>query len=130
MYSVIYEAIEEVKSAMEGMLEPTKEEKILGQIEVRETYKMSKIGTIAGCYVTEGKVTRNNHIRVIRDGIVIHPTKEGAHGEITSLKRYKEDVKEVKNGMECGITIKGFNDINEGDTIEVYEIIEIKQTLD
>ena len=130
LYSVIYEAIEEVKSAMEGMLEPTKEEKILGQIAVRETYKMSKIGTIAGCYVTEGKVTRNNHIRVIRDGIVIHPTKEGAHGEISSLKRFKEDVKEVKSGMECGITIKGFNDILEGDNIEVYEIIEIKQTLE
>lgn len=130
LYSVIYEAIEEVKSAMEGMLEPTKEEKILGQIAVRETYKMSKIGTIAGCYVTEGKVTRNNHIRVIREGIVIHPTKEGAHGEISSLKRFKEDVKEVKFGMECGITIKGFNDIMEGDTIEVYEIIEIKQTLE
>ena len=130
MYSVIYEAIEEVKSAMEGMLEPTREEKILGQIDVRETYKMSKVGTIAGCYVTEGKVTRNNHIRVIRDGIVIFPTKEGAHGEISSLKRYKEDVKEVKNGMECGITIKNFNDIVEGDNIEVYEIIEIKQTLE
>lgn len=129
-YSVIYEAIEEVKSAMEGMLEPTKEEKILGQLEVRETYRISKIGTIAGCYVTEGKVTRNNHIRVIRDGIVIHPTREGAHGEISSLKRFKEDAKEVKNGMECGVTIRAFNDIVEGDTIEVYDIIEIKQTLD
>ena len=129
-YSVIYEAIEEVKSAMEGMLEPTREEKILGQLDVRETYRMSKIGTIAGCYVTEGKVTRNNHIRVIRDGIVIHPTREGAHGEISSLKRFKEDVKEVKSGMECGVTIKGFNDIVEGDNIEVYEIIEIKQTLE
>ncbi|MFZ1705371.1 MAG: translation initiation factor IF-2 [Saprospiraceae bacterium] len=130
MYSVIYEAIEEVKSAMEGMLEPTKEEKILGQLDVRETYKMSKVGTIAGCYMTEGKVTRNSHIRVVRDGIVIYPTREGAHGEISSLKRFKEDVKEVKNGMECGITIKNFNDILEGDNIEVYEIIEIKQTLD
>lgn len=130
LYSVIYEAIEEVKSAMEGMLEPTREEKILGQLDVRETYRMSKIGTIAGCYVTEGKVMRNNHIRVIRDGIVIHPTREGAHGEISSLKRFKEDVKEVKSGMECGVTIKGFNDIVEGDNIEVYEIIEIKQTLE
>ncbi len=128
-YSIIYEAIEEVKSAMEGMLEPTKEEKIVAQVEVRETYKMSKIGTIAGCYVQEGKVTRNTHIRVIRDGIVVFPTKEGAHGELSSLKRFKEDAKEVRTGLECGVTIKNFNDIREGDIIEGYEIVEIKQTL-
>lgn len=128
-YSIIYEAIEEIKSAMEGMLEPTKEEKIVAQVEVRETYTMSKIGTIAGCYVTEGKITRNTHIRVIRDGIVIFPMKEGAHGELSSLKRFKEDAKEVKAGFECGITIKNFNDIKAGDVIEGYEIIEIKQTL-
>ena len=128
-YSIIYEAIEEIKSAMEGMLEPTKEEKIVAQIDVRETYTMSKIGTIAGCYVTEGKVTRNTHIRIIRDGIVIFPMKEGAHGEMSSLKRFKDDVKEVKAGFECGITIKNFNDIKTGDVIEGYEIIEIKQTL-
>jgi len=114
---------------MAGMLEPTREEKILGQVEVRETYKISKLGTIAGCYVTEGKVTRNNHIRVVRDGIVVFPTREGAHGEISSLKRFKEDAKEVRSGLECGITIKNFNDIQEKDVIEVYEIIEIKQTL-
>jgi len=128
-YSIIYEAIEEIKSAMEGMLEPTKEEKIVAQVDVRETYTMSKIGTIAGCYVSEGKITRNTHIRVIRDGIVIFPMKEGAHGELSSLKRFKEDAKEVKAGFECGITIKNFNDIKEGDVIEGYEIIEIKQTL-
>ncbi len=128
-YSIIYEAIEEIKSAMEGMLEPTKEEKIVAQVEVRETYTMSKIGTIAGCYVTEGKITRNTHIRVIRDGIVIFPVREGAHGELSSLKRFKEDVKEVRAGLECGVTIKNFNDIREGDVIEGYEIIEIKQTL-
>ncbi|MBK9255916.1 MAG: translation initiation factor IF-2 [Saprospiraceae bacterium] len=128
-YSIIYEAIEEIKSAMEGMLEPTREEKIVAQVEVREIYRMSKIGTIAGCYVTEGKITRNTFIRVIRDGIVIFPTKEGAHGELTSLKRFKEDVKEVKTGLECGITIKTFNDIRETDIIEGYEIIEVKQTL-
>ena len=128
-YSIIYEAIEEIKSAMEGMLEPTKEEKITAQVEVRETYTMSKIGTIAGCYVTEGKITRNSHIRIVRDGIVIFPMKEGAHGEITSLKRFKEDAKEVRFGLECGITIKNYNDIKEGDIIEGYEIIEIKQTL-
>ena len=128
-YSIIYEAIEEIKSAMEGMLEPTKEEKIVAQVEVRETYTMSKIGTIAGCYVTEGKITRNTHVRVIRDGIVIFPVKEGAHGELSSLKRFKEDAKEVKGGFECGITIKNYNDIKTGDIIEGYEIIEIKQTL-
>jgi translation initiation factor IF-2 len=128
-YSIIYEAIEEIKSAMEGMLEPTREEKIVAQIDVRAIYKMSKIGTIAGCYVTEGKVIRNNHVRIIRDGIVVFPTKEGAHGEISSLKRYTEDVKEVRNGMECGVTIKNYNDIREGDVIEAYEIVEVKQTL-
>jgi translation initiation factor IF-2 len=128
-YSIIYEAIEEIKSAMEGMLEPTREEKIVANLEVREIYRMSKIGTIAGCYVTEGKLTRNTHVRVVRDGIVIYPTREGAHGELSSLKRFKEDVKEVKSGLECGLTIKNFNDIKEGDIIEGYEIIEIKQTL-
>ena len=128
-YSIIYEAIEEVKMAMEGMLEPTKEEKIIGQVEVRETYKISKVGTIAGSYVTEGKVTRNSLIRLIRDGIVIYPTKEGVVGEISSLKRFKEDAKEVKSGFECGITIKNYNDVKVGDVIEVYEIVEVKQTL-
>lgn len=128
-YSIIYEAIEEVKSAMEGMLEPTKEEKIIAQVEVREIFKMSKIGTIAGCFVTEGKITRNTPIRVIRDGIVVFPSREGASGEISSLKRMKDDAKEVRSGMECGLTVKNFNDIKVGDIIEGYEIIEIKQTL-
>ena len=129
-YSIIYKAIEEIKMAMEGMLEPTKEENIVGQVEIRETYKISKVGTIAGCYVTEGKITRNSHIRLIREGIVIYPTKEGQHGEIGSLKRFKDDVKEVKAGMECGLNIKNFNDIKVGDVIEVYEIVEVKQTLE
>lgn len=128
-YSIIYEAIEEVKMAMEGMLEPTKQENILGMAEVRETYKISKIGTIAGCLVMEGKISRNSHVRIIRDGIVVFPTREGAHGEISSLKRFKEDAKEVRNGLECGITIKNFNDIKEGDNIEAYEIVEIKTKL-
>jgi len=128
-YSIIYEAIEEIKMAMEGMLEPTKEEKIQGQVEIRETYKISKIGTIAGSYVTEGKITRNSLIRIVRDGIVVYPTKEGVVGEISSLKRFKEDAKEVKSNFECGITIKNFNDIKVGDVIEAYEIIEVKQTL-
>ena len=130
LYSVIYEAIEEVTMAIEGMLEPTKQENITGQVEIRETYKISRIGTIAGCYVQDGKVTRNSHIRIIRDGIVVYPTKEGVIGEISSLKRFKDDVREVKTGMECGITIKNFNDLKVGDIIETYEIEMIKQTLD
>jgi translation initiation factor IF-2 len=129
LYSIIYEAIEEVKMAMEGMLEPTKEEKIVAQVLIRETFKISKVGTVAGCYVEEGKINKNNHIRIIRDGIVIYPTKEGVHGELTSLKRFKEDVKEVRSGMECGLTIKNFNDIKVGDVVEGYEITEVKQTL-
>jgi len=128
-YSIIYEAIEEIKAAIEGMLEPTKEERIMGQVEVRETYKISRIGTIAGCYVQEGKVSRNAHIRLVRNGIVVYPVKENVHGEVSSLKRFKDDVKEVKNGLECGITIKNFNDIKVGDVIEAYEIVEIKQSL-
>jgi translation initiation factor IF-2 len=128
-YSIIYEAIDEIKMAMEGLLDPTKEEKILGQVEVREVFKISKIGTVAGCYVTEGKIVRDNYIRVIRDGIVVFPTKEGANGEIESLKRFKEDVKEVKLNFECGVTIKNYNDVKEGDFLEVYEIIEVKTKL-
>lgn len=129
-YSVIYEAIDTIKAAIEGMLEPTKEEKITGQVDVRETYKISKIGTIAGCFVQEGMISRNSMIRLIRDGIVVYPTKPGVVGEISSLKRFKDDVKEVKKGLECGLTIKNYNDIKDGDTIEVYEIVEIKRTLD
>jgi len=112
------------------MLEPTKEEKILGQVEIREVFKISKVGTVAGCIVLEGKVSRNNHIRIIRDGIVIYPTKENVHGELSTLKRFKDDAKEVKAGLECGLTIKNFNDIKPGDIIEVYEINEIRGKLD
>lgn len=130
LYSIIYEAINEIKAAIEGMLEPTKEEKILGQVEVRDVFKISKVGTVAGCIVLEGKVARNNHIRVIRDGIVIYPTKENAHGELSTLKRFKDDVKEVKAGLECGLTIKNYNDVKVGDVIEVYEINEIRGKLD
>ena len=129
LYSIIYEAIEEITAAIEGLLEPTKEEKIVGQMVVRETYKISKIGTIAGCYVEDGKISRDTNIRIIRDGIVVYPTKEGAVGEISSLKRFKDDVKEVRSGLECGVTIKNFNDIKVDDVIEGYNIIEIKQVL-
>jgi translation initiation factor IF-2 len=127
MYSIIYEAIEEIKLAIEGLLEPTKEEKIVANVEIREVYKISKVGTVAGCYVLDGKLSRNTHIRVVRDGIVIFPTREGANGRLGSLKRVKDDVKEVKSGMECGLTIDNFNDIRVGDIIEGYEITEVKQ---
>ena len=123
MYSIIYEAINEIKSAMEGMLEPTEEENIVGNFEVRETYKISKIGTIAGCYVTNGNIIRKNKIRLIRDGIVVF------NGKIKQLKRFKEDVNEVKNGYECGLSIEDFNDIKVGDIIESFEIREIKRKL-
>lgn len=129
-YSIIYEAIEEIRAAMEGMLEPTKEEKTIAEVEVREVYKISKVGTVAGCYVLDGKITRNTHIRLIRNGIVVYPTREGLNGEISSLKRFKDDVREVKSGMECGISIKNFNDIKAGDIIEGYEVVEIQQKLD
>lgn len=129
MYSIIYKAIEEIKMAIEGMLEPTKEEKIVAQLEVREVYKISRVGTIAGCYVQEGKITRNTSIRLIRDGIVIYPTKEGAIAEVSSLKRFKDDVREVKAGLECGLGIKNYNDIKVGDVVEGYEIIEVKQRI-
>ena len=129
LYSIIYEAIEEVRAAMEGMLEPTKEEEIMGQVEIREVYKISKVGTVAGCYVQEGKISRNHYIRLIRDGIVVYPVNATQHAELASLKRFKEDIKEVKNGMECGLTIKNFNDMKVGDVVESYVVNEVKATL-
>jgi len=124
IYSVIYAAIEEIKDAMEGMLSAKIEEKIVGNAEIRETFKISKVGTIAGCYVTDGKITRNSHIRVIRDGIVVYT------GELGSLKRFKDDVKEVAKGYECGLNVEKFNDIKVGDVVEAFEEIEVKQTLE
>ncbi|WP_460957259.1 translation initiation factor IF-2 [Spirosoma litoris] len=123
LYSIIYDAINEVRDAMEGLLAPTVEEVIVGNIEVREVFKISKIGTVAGCYVTEGNIKRNNKIRIIRDFIVIHT------GEISALKRFKDDVNEVKFGYECGLSIKNFNDIEVGDVIESFELKEVKRTL-
>ncbi|SET40451.1 translation initiation factor IF-2 [Salinibacillus kushneri] len=120
LHRVIYKAIEEIESAMKGMLDPEYQEKVTGQAEVRETFKVSKVGTIAGCYITDGKVTRNAGVRLIRDGIVQF------EGEIDSLKRYKDDVKEVAQGYECGITIKNYNDIKEGDIIEAFVMEEVK----
>jgi translation initiation factor IF-2 len=129
LYSIIYEAIEEIRSAIEGLLEPTKEEREMAQVEIREVFKISKVGNIAGCYVKEGKIARDSYIRVIRDGIVVYPKKEGVVGELSSLRRFKDDVKEVKFGFECGLTVKNFNDIQIGDIIEAYEIVEVKQKL-
>jgi translation initiation factor IF-2 len=123
MYSIIYDAINEIKDAMEGLLAPTQEEVVTGNIEVREVFKISKIGTVAGCYVTDGTIKRNSKIRVIRDFIVIHT------GEISALKRFKDDVSEVRSNYECGLSIKNFNDIEVGDTIEGFEIKEVKRTL-
>ncbi len=122
-YSVIYKAIEEIKAAIEGMLSPDIEEKILCNIEIRETFKISKVGTIAGCMVLDGSITRNTKIRLIRDGIVIYT------GSLGSLKRFKDDVKEVKAGFECGLNIENFNDIKVGDIVEGYEHIEVARKL-
>lgn len=123
LYSIIYNAIEEVKDAMVGMLAPKVEEVIVGNAEVRDVFKVGKVGTIGGCYVTDGYLKRNNGIRVIRDGIVIH------NGQLDSLKRFKDDVGEVKHGYECGLMVKGFNDLEIGDTIESFEEREVKRTL-
>jgi translation initiation factor IF-2 len=122
LYSIIYNAIEEIRSAMEGMLEPTVEEKILGNIEIRETYRFDK-ATVAGCFVLDGKIARNNRIRLVRDGIVIFT------GELGSLKRYRDDAKEVTSNMECGLVIRNYNDIKMGDIVEAFEEIEVKRTL-
>jgi translation initiation factor IF-2 len=127
-YSIIYNAIEEVKSAMEGLLEPKVVEKIVANVEVRNVFKFDK-ATVAGCYVLDGKIYRNSKIRLVRDGIVIFPVGEGASAELQSLKRFKDDVKEVPSSMECGLTIKNFNDIRVGDIVEAYEEEEVKRTL-
>lgn len=123
LYSIIYDAINDVKDAMEGLLAPTVEEVITGNIEIREVFKISKVGTVAGCMVTDGYVKRANNIRIIRDGIVSY------EGQIGQLKRFKDDVTEVKKGFECGISIKSFNDIKVGDVIEGFEQREVKRTL-
>ena len=120
MYRVIYECIEEIEAAMKGMLAPQFKEVLLGHAEVRQTYKVSKIGTIAGCYVQDGKIVRNASVRLVRDGIVIH------EGELASLKRFKDDVKEVATGYECGLSIEKYNDIKDGDIIEAYTMEQIK----
>jgi translation initiation factor IF-2 len=120
LHRIIYKAIEEIETAMKGMLDPEYEEKITGQMTVRETYKVSKVGTIAGCYVNEGSIQRDSGVRIIRDGIVI------LEGKLASLKRFKDDVKEVKMGYECGAMIENFNDIKVDDVIEGFIMEEIK----
>jgi translation initiation factor IF-2 len=123
LYSIIYNAIEDIKAAIEGLLEPKIEEKVIGNVDVRETFHVSKVGTIAGCFVREGRILRSSKIRIIRDGIVIH------NGVLSSLKRFKDDVKEVVSGLDCGVQIKDFQDIKIGDTIEVYEEVEVLRKL-
>ncbi|WP_245623967.1 translation initiation factor IF-2 [Flavihumibacter petaseus] len=127
-YSIIYNAIEEIRSAMEGMLEPKVQEKEVATVEIREVYKFDK-ATVAGCFVTEGKIKRDSKIRLFRDGVLIYPRTEGAFAELGSLKRFKDDVKEVNNNYECGLTIKNFADIQVGDTIVAIEEEEVKRTL-
>jgi len=123
LYNIIYDAINEVKSALEGMLAPSLSEQVLATIEVRDVFKISRVGTIAGCYVQDGKIIRNNKVRLVRDGLVVFD------GTIASLKRFKEDVREVEQGFECGIGLEGFNDIKVGDTVEAYTIVETKRKL-
>lgn len=123
LYSIIYDAINEIKAAMEGMLAPEFEEKITANVEIRDTFKITKVGTIAGCMVLDGTITRNSKIRIVRDGVVIYT------GELASLKRYKDDVKEVARGYECGLNIQNFNNIEVGDIVEAYEQVEVKRKL-
>jgi translation initiation factor IF-2 len=122
-YDIIYDAVDDVKAALSGMLAPEKKESQLGLVEVREVYKISKVGTVAGCYVLEGVVKRGARIRVLRDHVVIHD------GELDSLKRFKDDVREVKGGFECGLSVKNFNDLQPKDQLEAYEIVEVSRTL-
>ena len=121
LYSIIYDAINDIKDAIEGMLAPVMKEEIVCSVEVMEVFKITKVGTVAGCLVREGKITRHTNIRVIRDGIVVYT------GKLGSLKRFKDDVKEVNNGLECGLNIENYNDIHVGDIIEGYEQVEVKK---
>jgi translation initiation factor IF-2 len=121
LYSIIYKVLEDIEAALKGLLDPVYEEVVTGQAEVRQTFKLSTVGTIAGCYVTDGVIERNSLVRILRDGIVIF------EGKMASLKRFKDDVKEVKNGFECGITIEKFNDIKEGDVIEASVMKEVER---
>ena len=122
-YNIIYDAVDEIKAAMTGMLPPERKEQALGLVEIRQVFRISKVGTVVGCYVLEGQIKRNAQVRVIRAGVVIHT------GELDSLKRFKDDVKEVKSGFECGLSLKNFNELNEGDQLEAFEVVEIARSL-
>jgi translation initiation factor IF-2 len=122
-YSVIYKALDDLRDAMEGMLEPEEVEETVGQVEVRQTFRASRVGTIAGCYVTDGKVTRGAKLRIVRDGTVIYDTT------VASLKRFNEDVREVSAGYECGIVLANYQDVKEGDVFEVYETRSVEREL-
>ena len=124
LYSVIYDLTQDIEDALLGMLEPTYEERLLGAVEVRETFSISRVGTIAGCFVSQGKIVRNSKGRLVRDGVVVYD------GKINSLKRFKDDAKEVQSGFECGIGLENYNDIKIGDVIESYEMVEIAKNLD
>jgi translation initiation factor IF-2 len=122
-YNVIYEAVDEIKAALSGLLAPERKESVLGLVEVRQVFRISKVGTVAGCYVQEGLVRRSAQVRVLRDSVVIHT------GEIDSLKRFKDDVREVKSGFECGMSLKSFQDLKVGDQFEAFEVLEVARTL-
>ncbi|RUM89653.1 MAG: translation initiation factor IF-2, partial [Thermodesulfatator sp.] len=122
-YDVIYQAIDEVKKALSGLLEPEYEERIVGVAEVRATFRVPRVGTVAGCYVKEGKLVRGGNVRLLREGVVVYT------GKIASLKRFKEDVKEVAAGYECGVGLENFQDIKEGDLLEAFEMVEIRKEL-
>jgi translation initiation factor IF-2 len=122
-YNIIYDAVDEVKAALSGMLAPEKKESVLGTVQIRNIYKISKVGTVAGCMVLDGLIKRGARVRLLRDNVVIHD------GELDSLKRFKDDVREVKAGFECGLSLKNYNDIKEGDQLEAYEVLEVARTL-
>jgi translation initiation factor IF-2 len=122
-YNIIYEAVDEIKAALGSMLSPEKKESATGLVEIREVFRISKVGAIAGCYVLDGVIKRNSKVRVLRGDVVIHT------GELDSLKRFKDDVKEVKSNFECGLSLKNFNDIEVGDMLEVFEVVEVARTL-
>jgi translation initiation factor IF-2 len=122
-YNVIYDAVDDVKAAINGMLAPERKESVLGTVEVRNVFRISKVGTVAGCMVTDGLVRRGAQVRLIREGVVVHT------GELDSLKRFKEDVREVKAGFECGLSLKNYNDVQVGDHLEVFEVVEVARTI-
>jgi translation initiation factor IF-2 len=122
-YNIIYDAVDEVKAAMSGMLAPEKKEETLGLVQIRQVFRISKVGSVAGCMVLSGLVRRNTQVRLLRDNVVIYT------GELDSLKRFKDDVREVKEGFECGLSLKGYDDIKEGDQLEVFEIKEVARSL-